>query len=83
MENYLDEAQVLVDFIKSKLTELEALGSGGGVPDHGGAGALCRGDNDGPDNGDEPDDWDDPNVPNDSNVDRMLGNSIKPATLAQ
>jgi hypothetical protein len=47
MDNYLDEAQVLVDFIKSKLTELEALGSDDVVPDHGGAGALCRGDNDG------------------------------------
>jgi hypothetical protein len=47
MENYLDEAQVLVDFIKSKLTELKALGSVNVVPDHGGAGALCRGDNDG------------------------------------
>jgi hypothetical protein len=80
MENYLDEAQVLVDFIKSKLTELEALGSGDVVPDHGGAGAPCRGDNEGPDDWDAPDD---PIVPNDSNVDRMLGNSVKPATLAQ
>jgi hypothetical protein len=71
MENYLDEAQVLVNFIKSKLTELEALGSDDVVPDHSGAGTLCRGDNDGPDNWDAPDDGDDPNVPNNSNVDRM------------
>jgi hypothetical protein len=83
MENYLDEAQVLVDFIKSKLTELEALGSDDVVPDHGGAGTLCRGDNDRPDDWDAPDDGDDPNMQNDSNLDRMLGNSVKPATLAQ
>jgi hypothetical protein len=52
MENYLDQARVLVDFIKSKLTELKALGSDDVVPDHGGAGTLGRGDNDGPDNWD-------------------------------
>jgi hypothetical protein len=80
MENYLDEAQVLVDFIKSKLTKLETLGSVNVVPDHGGAGALCRGDNDRPDDSDSPDDS---NVPNDSNVDRMLENSVKSATLVQ
>jgi hypothetical protein len=81
MENYLDEAQVLVDFIKSKLTELEALGSVDVVPVHGGADAPCRGDNDGPDDSDSPDD--DSNVPNDSNVDRMLENSVKLATLVK
>jgi hypothetical protein len=81
MENYLDEAQVLVDFIKSKLTELEALGSIDVVPVHGGAGAHCRGDNDRPDDSDLPDD--DSNEPNDSNVDRMLENSVKQATLVQ
>jgi hypothetical protein len=81
MENYLDKAQVLVDFIKSKLTELEALGSVDVVPVHGGADAPCRGNNDRPDNSDSPDD--NSNVPNDSNVDRMLENSVKPATLVQ
>jgi hypothetical protein len=56
MENYLDEGSVLVDFIKSKLTELKALGADLVVPDRGVAGALCRGDNDRPDDSDVPDD---------------------------